>query len=254
MHRLPIEQQILLAAQAIGIAVLCFRLWRTGLHRIYVWFFGYLVVELAQILVPIVIPIGSQMYRNAFTAVEALSVCCYVLVVLELYSIILGGLAGIATWSRRYIKVTLAVAIVASLLALGLEKPPDTVTGYLFSFERAVILSLALFLLLLGTFLVYYPVPLNRNVLVYLTGYAVLFLPRCAITILNNMGYHLNRLWGSLLMGVDVLCLLFWVAGLSRQGETRTVVLGHQWNRADEARLLAQLEAVNDSLLRAGRK
>jgi hypothetical protein len=32
------------------------------------------------------------------------------------------------------------------------------------------------------------------------------------------------------------------------------VVVGHQWNPGDEQRLLAQLEAINSSLLRSGRK
>jgi hypothetical protein len=55
-------------------------------------------------------------------------------------------------------------------------------------------------------------------------------------------------------MGVYVTCLLFWLFALNRRGESRTLVVGHQWNPGDEQRLLAQLEAINDSLLRSGRK
>ena len=37
-------------------------------------------------------------------------------------------------------------------------------------------------------------------------------------------------------------------------GEIKRVVVGHQWNPGDEQRLLAQLDAINASLLRSGRK
>ncbi len=114
MYQLPIEQQVLLILQGGGLAWLCLRLWLAGLHRIYIWFFAYLLLELLQILIPVVVPVNTLLYRDAFVSSEILVVCGYVLVVLELYSIILKGLVGIASLSRKYIKITLGVAIVAS--------------------------------------------------------------------------------------------------------------------------------------------
>jgi len=254
MYQLPIEQQVLLVLQGGGLAWLCLRLWLSGLHRIYVWFFAYLLLELLQILVPFVVPVNTLLYRDVFVSSEILVVCGYVLVVLELYSIILRGLVGIASLSRKYIKITLGIAIVASLLVLRLEKSQDTLTGYLFIFERTVVLSLAFFLLLIALFLAYYPVPLTRNAIVYLVGYAALFLAHATALFINNLGYYLDRLWGDSLMVVYALCIAFWLFNLNERGERRTVVLGHQWNRADEARLLSQLEAVNNNLLRTARK
>jgi hypothetical protein len=254
MHRLPIAQQVLLAIQGVGFLALCVRLWWVGLHRVYVYFFTYLMLELLQILVPIFVPVQSLAYRNAFVVTEVLIVCSYALVVMELYSTILRDLAGIASVSRRYIKITLGLAILVSVLPLSLEKRADTVTAYLFVFERAVVSSLVVFVLLITGFLVYYPVPLNRNVIVYLLGYAVLFLTQATTLFINNLGYYLNQVFGTLLMGVYAACLLLWLFALDRRGENKTVVMGHQWNRADEARLLSQLEAINRSLLRVARK
>ena len=77
--------------------------------------------------------------------------------------------------ARHYIKITLVLAILLSLLLLRIEKTPNTLTGYLFMFERPILSSLVVFVLLISGFLVYYPVPLGRNVIVYLTGYARLF-------------------------------------------------------------------------------
>ena len=52
-------------------------------------------------------------------------------------------------------------------------------------------------------------------------------------------------------MTVSVLCLTFWIMLLNREGETKRVVVGHQWNPAAEQRLRAQLDAINASLLRS---
>jgi hypothetical protein len=126
--------------------------------------------------------------------------------------------------------------------------------GYLFSYERTVMSSLVVFVLLVGVFLLYYPVPLGRNVLAYLAGYSLYFLTKAALAFINNIGYIRNRLLGSIDMGVALICLALWLALLSRKGEDKRVVVGHQWNPADEQRLRAQLEAINTSLLRAGGK
>jgi hypothetical protein len=254
MRQLPIEQQILLALEIAGLLALCLRMWLTGLHRIYVNFFRYLVLEFLQTLIPLFVPLQSLLYRDLFVASQALIVAFYALVVMELYSVILRNLEGIASVARRYIQITLALAIFLSLLPLGIEKMPNTAIGYLFILERPILSSLVVFVLLISAFLAYYPVPLGRNVIVYLAGYAVYF-PMLATTVLfQNLGYFWNRQKGNVDMGVSACCLFFWLFALSRQGENKRVVVGHQWNPGDDRRVMAQLETINASLLRSGRK
>jgi hypothetical protein len=254
MHQLPIEQQILLILEIAALLTLCVRMWTTGLYRVYINFFRYLVLELLQALIPLLVPLESRLYRDLFVVSEGLIAAFDALVVLELYSVILRNLQGIAGVARRYIKVTLALAIVISLLPLLIEKTPNTLTGYLFIFERPVLSSLIVFVLLICVFLVYYPVPLGRNVIVYLAGYVVYFPMIAAMAFLQNLGYFWNRQKSNVDMGVTLACLVFWLLALSPQGESRRVVVGHQWKPDDEQRLLAQLEAINASLLRSGRK
>jgi hypothetical protein len=249
MHQLPIEQQVLLIAQLAAIVALCIRLWASGLHRIYVHFFSYLVFEFFQTLIPFIVPVQSLLYRDLFVGTQALLIILYALIVLELYSVILRDLEGVAGVARRYIKIALAFAAVLSLLPLRLEKLPNTPTGYLYIFERPVFSTLVAFLLLISGFLVYYPVPLGRNALAYLAGYAVFFSTVTATAFMNNMGYSWNRLIGNIQMVVAVSCLIFWLLALTRKGENKQVVVGHQWNPGDEQRLLAQLQAINSSLL-----
>jgi len=254
MRQLPIEQQILLILEIAALLILCVRMWMAGLHRVYVNFFRYLVLEFLQALIPLLVPLKSHLYRDLFVVSDGLIVAFEALVVLELYSVILRNLQGIASVARRYIKITLALAIFVALLPLTIEKTPNTLTGYLFIFERPILSSLIVFVLLICGFLVYYPVPLGRNVIVYLAGYAVYFPMIAAMAFLQNLGYFWNRQKSNVDMGVTLACLVFWLLALSRQGENKRVVVGHQWKPGDEQRLLAQLEAINASLLRSGRK
>jgi hypothetical protein len=254
MHQLPIEQQILLAVEIAAISILCLRMWAAGLYRVYVYFFGYLVLEFLQALIPVVVPLESRLYANSYMLSEALVTAFYALVVLELYSNVLRDLPGIAGTARRYIKVTVVLAVLIALLFLRLGKTVATLMGNLLSFERTVMASLVVFVLLVSAFLVYYPIPLGRNVIAYLVGYAVWFLTKATVALAMNFGQQWIRPLSSIAMGVSLACLIFWILVLSRDGETKRVVVGHQWNPADQQKLRAQLDAINASLLRESRK
>jgi hypothetical protein len=254
MHQLPIEQQILLVTQIVALVALFARMSWDGLYKIYIYFFGYLLVELLQLLIPVFVPLDGLLYRDSYVASQALVICFSALVVLELYSIVFRGLPGIGTVARRYIKVILVLAVVVSLLPLGLETTPNTLTGYLFIFERPVMTSLLILILMITVFLLYYPVPLGRNVPVYLIGYAVYFVTNATTIFIRNLGHYWSRPISDVQMVVYFTCLMFWLFALNRAGETRSVVVGHHWNPSDERKLLAQLEAINASLLRSARK
>jgi hypothetical protein len=47
---------------------------------------------------------------------------------------------------------------------------------------------------------------------------------------------------------------MFWLIGLNRRGETKTLVVGHKWRPDDEERLISQLKTINASIGRAARK
>lgn len=254
MHRLPFEQQFLAVAQAAAVIGLCIRLCLAGLQRVYPLLFGYLLASFLSICLPLAVPFDTLLYRNLWLIVESLIICLYVLVILELYSNVLHDMAGIASLSRRYIHIALAIAIVASLLLLVVEKNAAGMVAHLFVFERTIMFSLVLFMLLLTAFLVYYPIPLKRNIIVYSVGYTIYFLAKATAIFISNLGYYWTRELSNVRLIACLGCLLFWLFALNRSGETKTVVLGHQWNVEDEDRLLAQLKAINASLARTARK
>lgn len=248
MSGYPLEQQLLLALQTGALVGLTVRLWWTGLYRNYPCFFSYLLLDLIQTVVLVPIPLYGLAYRNAWMVTEGLIVCAHVLVILELCRVLLRGLPGITSVARRYVKWTLALAIVSSLLLLGAERVPATMTGYFLTCERAIVSSLVIVVLLMMLFLAYYPVPLNRNVITYSIGYAVYFLTKAGAIFLRNLGPMWQRELSTVLVGISTACLIFWLLTLSRRGEIKTIIAGHHWSSEEEERLLSHLKAINASL------
>lgn len=254
MLGLPQYQKFLIFLQMVALIGLVFRLFQTGLHRTYPVFFYFLVAEVAQSIVLSLTDYGSVMYRNLFLVTASTIVCFYVLIVLELYTIVWRNLTGIASLARTFTKISLGIAVVVSLLVLKFENRPANVVGRFIIVERSIILSLVFFVLLVTAFLVYYPTRLNRNVIVYSIGYAFYFLSTATALFVDNIRLLNITAVNYILLTVSALSLLFWLACLNRQGEKTEIVMGHLWDRRDETRLLRQLQDINASLLRTIRK
>jgi hypothetical protein len=250
MLRLLRYENLLLYVQLAAIVGVLVRFAATRLHRIYRFFFVYLIVLALQVLCALVIPHDTNPYAYSFLATEGLIVLLYALIVLELYSLVLRDLPGIASIARRYIKIALAAAILLSLAVLQLEQIPQGTISRFFTFESTIVCSLVFFVFLITVFLVYYPIPLNRNVIFYSIGYAFYFTTKALALFLRNTGHQWDK-FGFSLVTVATGCLLFWVFSLSQSGEQKTIVFGHRWNEKDERRLIEQLDAINKSLLRA---
>ena len=253
MHLPPVEA-FLFTLQTAALVALCFRLWHAELHRVYVYFFSYLVLMLLETGVLSVVGYGTVAYGYAWMATEALALGFYTLIVLECYATVLRDLRGIASVARRYIKGTIVVSTLAALVLLRLEGTPKSVFGYFYLLDRVVISSLLVFVILIMVFLVYYPVPLSRNVIVYSAGYAVYLLTKATALFVRNVSHEWQPQVSAILLAVSTACLMFWLIFLSREGETKTAVIGHKWHSGDEQRLLSQLKAINASLTRAARK
>lgn len=254
MLQLPLDQLVLVVAQAALLIALILRLWAAGLHRVYPFFFSYLLVDLLQTISLSAIPFRSRAYRDLWVASEGIIDCCYALIVVELYRVVLRDLPGIATISRRYITITVAVATLGSLLLLRLEETPRNYVSTFFVIERAIVFSLVIFILLVSAFLAYYPIPLSRNVVIYSIGYAVYFLTKATALFVRTLGHYVMPQISTVLLLVSTVCLLFWAFTLNRRGELNTMVVGHKWKQEDETRLLSKLKAINASLVEAGKK
>jgi hypothetical protein len=254
MHRFPTDVNVFLLLQNAILVVLVIRVLVTKLFRRYPCFLGYLLVACLQALIFSFVPYYSASYRYWWLITQALLTCFCALIVLELYGLILSDLTGIARRVRRYFKISIGVAILVSLLFLLVEKTPhDLYTGFMV-FDRAIVTSLLVFVLLLTGFLVYYPIPINRNLVVYSIGYAVYFLAKASGLLAVNVSNTGYRVFGMAVVAASTVSMLFWLVGLSRRGEEKTLVIGHPWNREDHDKVLERLKAINARLLRAGRQ
>lgn len=156
--------------------------------------------------------------------------------------------------ARRYVKVAFALGVILSLLILAWEKTPKGFVGTALIVDRVVVVALVVLVLLITAFLVYYPIPLSKNTVVYSLGFAVYFLAKAGGRVVENVSGNWYGQVNLLLVVVPTACLIYWILALNQKGEEKTVVVGHRWNPGSEERLLAQLKEINASLLRAARK
>ena len=251
--RLPLHEYALALLGTTALALLIARLLSSGLARVYKWFFAYLVVDFLQTVEPFVIPFKQvKVYGYTFIALECVMACLYALIVLELYSVLLRDLKGIAKIAQRYTIGAVFFSVVVALLFRSILPAPTSLLRQLWYFETPVVVSLLLFILLIAAFLLYYPVPLYRNALIYSAGYVVYFVAKAALLFLHNMRANdLSRICSTAAMSISTACIVFWAIFLNRAGERRTIAVGHSWSTvATQEQVLRRLNRLNDSLLR----
>jgi hypothetical protein len=241
-------------------AVLLLRLCYIGLVSRYKWFAAYLGIQVLQAAALFRVNRDSEAYAYSYMAVALLMAVVALLVVLELYGMVLKDYAGIGSLGRWMISGGWCVAALITLVTL-VPDLANTSDAYprllaLAIFQRAVNSALLVFMLIISGFLAWFPVPLSRNTVLHTILFAVMFSSTAILLLLRNtMGYDSSpyHLLSAIEMTVHLLCLLGWITLLKPQGESKTMVVGHRWQRGQSDRLVGQLDAINSSLLRAAR-
>ncbi len=242
------------ATPAIAVVAL-FRLWSNDLIVAYRYFCVYLLFSVAEFCVALFIPRTSEAYFYLFAIDEPIRWILQVCVLLELYALIVKGYPGISRTARKYVRVALGIAVVATLAlaAANHESGPGRfpVTETFFLISRVVTIGILLFLVLSLMFLSWFPIPLNRNVLIYLAGYGIYFFARALMFLLgNSLGAGWYQTLGFIALCVSVAVLMLWAVGLSRSGEALNVRVV-RWTPNHDKKALEQLESMNATLLRS---
>jgi hypothetical protein len=184
----------------------------------------------------------------------------YILVLLELYALVLESYKGLATVGRWALMAGLGLAVGISALSLGADLSSESeypLLRYWTVIDRGVQSSLELFLLFITMFLAWYPLKLSRNVVVHSVVYAAYFLSGACGVLIHNFWSESKLVEEAVNLGLSsatLLCLIAWIILLKPSGEHVTVAKRPLWSAADEEHLIAQLSAINASLLRAARK
>ena len=242
-----------------GTGLLAVRLYVSGLHRRYQTFFYYLVFATLQNGVLMIVNPRSGLYQRIWILTEPIEWVFYVLLLLELYSLVLEEHRGIQTMGRWVLYAALSIALLASLLGMVPRSgpmPKSHLLPYYFVAERAIYFSLVVFLLSILLFLMRFPVTLNRNTIVHYAVYSVYFLSNTVIFLLLSMvGKSVTRQINYTISAVTVGTLIAWLVLLNPAGEKYKVKLRPAWMPANrEAELIGQLNSLNAALLRATRK
>lgn len=242
-----------------GHALLLLRLWHARLLRAYPFFASYLAYRVVRGIALHGFKYGTNAYAWVFLTSEPLFWLAYILVVLELYSLVLRNYRGIASLGRWVLTAGLFASIVISGLSLqaDLSNPGERfpVILYFSVIERGVIFSLVIFLLLITGFLRWYPVPLSRNVIVHSMVCSLYFLSTTAGLLVRNItGHQVTAGTNLALVATSLICVVAWIATLSPAGEGRTIVLRRDWRPEEQQRLMDQLSAINSTLLRTARR
>jgi hypothetical protein len=229
-------------------------MWASGLARIYRLFCCYLAVDLISSLASLFIPYNTKLYGDVYFSDQTLKVVLAGLMLVEIYSLALERHPAMAQYGRRVVGYFLVAAAAIPVIALLLDHSKSRVSPYLrmfLLFERTMDGIMAIFLILISLFLLWFPIRLRRNVIVYIAGFIIWSLSRSGAA-------HLETLWPGnsaanfainiVEMCIVLGCLLLWLLGFQRKGEGRTAVVGHLWNRAEAERLTRQLDAINDRL------
>jgi len=236
-------------------AILAIRLFTADLYRRYRVFFFYLVFETLRATAVISLGQSSDSYQKFWVVSEPVEWLLYVLVVLEISSLVLQDYKGLST-AGRWVLIT---AVVGALLASGISLlAPSLLTGqgplmrYYYVAERAVYFSLVVFLLSNLGLLMQYPITLNRNTILHSMVFSVYFLGNTVIYLLLSMrGYDTLP---AVVVGMDMItlaALATWLVRLKPAGELSKLRLRPQWMPGKEEDLIGQLNHLNMALLRA---
>lgn len=246
-------ERLFLYAEPIAAVVLLMRLWHEELLSRYRFVALSLLCNVAEVGIR---PISrlSSVYFYVFTADEAIVSLVLIGLVIELFSLVVRDYPGIARSGRSFISLAFGVAILGSLLFTLFY--PQTGPGHAVTLEhyflvfRVVAFALMAFLMLLMAFVLWFPIPVSRNVLWLASGYSCYLTCRALTRFGANLfGPDKYILLSTIAMGVLVVCLGFWTIFLTRRGDNVDVVVGQGRKHGGTEIFVRQLEAINATLL-----
>ncbi len=204
-------------------------------------------------------------YRVTWLCIEVGVWVLWIWMVYALLHAILENLPGILKASKRALNVVFPMAIgVAAITAAPeyvasgasrIAMPLDFLVNLAFIVDRAIATVALLTILVMLAFILWFPVRMPRNLAVFSLGFIVYFSAQTALLLLRSFWAHEN--FAMVDDGVTVIlcaCLVYWIIFINSSGEQRPVTLGHSWQTVKRTKLIGDLEALNASLARAGRR
>lgn len=257
MHLISEFRWYLAVIQIGAFPILLTKLLRSGLYGTYRCFTWFVAFECIRLPLMWLIPFRSPTYAHVYFATQPILWFLYVLVILELFQLVLRNHAGISSLGKKALTWALVVSAGisgATLLFQLQEKTAESAVLFNFALlERLVTTSLLILLLCLIAFLSYFPVPLTRNVRIHALIFATYFAARAVVFWVRTLfGEQVGPVINLVVLALSVGCIISWTFLLTRAGEA--LATRQRPAPETETRLLAQLSAINDTLLRSSKK
>jgi len=243
----------------VGVVLTAVKLYRSGLFRVYPIFFAYFIFRVPHSVPPLILDTKSTAYAYYWVATEPVLLVFYILLVVELSRKVLSQYKGLYTVFRAGMIIAMVIAMIISAASLIPRLRPEMpqrsrILGYVYAGERAIDLTLALFILLILVLISRYPIHLSRNLRLHAFVYTVYFFSNTLGFVLRvAFGMRISDVPNVLLMTVTLGAMGAWLLWLNPKGEDRPAPV-RSLTEQQEHRLLAQLGSLNTTLLRVSRR
>lgn len=235
--------------------VLLWRLIHNKLYRTYSPLFCYWAIQTMGTIALLSVSLYSREYLYIYWAVQTVNILMAVFVVQDLYRMALLEHPAVASFARRSVLAVLAVSAALALPGIG---PDFTIrAGHypaihrFLTLERSMNFLTLLFLLIVSALLLWFPIRVRRNIVVYISGFVIFSASRAFGLLLTNLlPQSETRLMSTVLLGLTFVCLMLWIAGIQPEGELVTSTPGYRRNPETMQRLRHQLDSINAALAR----
>jgi hypothetical protein len=252
----PLTNAIWMLSIALETFVLARLLW-LQLWGPYRCLFSFLLVDLISTVALGNIRAHSNVYALTYMAAQIVCLAIAANLVRNIYRRAMGDYQALATFGAKAASgVIVSVAILsAAFIGLNMRVMPgrSQVLHWFFSFEQVMNVAIVLMLLLITAFVLWFPVNVKKNVVIYILGAAVYFLSRVVgLLAANSVSAKQLDTISACMISVAAACYLLWGLGFQPEGASAPVVTA-RWNPATAAHLNSQLAAINTALGRLGR-
>ena len=235
--------------------ILLWRLVHAKLYRTYGALFCYWMIQALGAVALMLAPMYTYRYLYGYWALQTITIFVAVFVVQDLYRITFLEHPAVASFARRSLLAALAIAATIALSGIALDftiLPGQYPAIHRFAtFERSMNFLILLFLLIVSVLLVWFPIKVRRNIVVYISGFLLFSASRSGGLVLSNLLPQSDtRLVSTVLLALTLSCLVIWIIGLQPEGELMTATPGYRRNPETMQRLNHQLDSINAALTR----
>lgn len=231
-------------------AMLAIRLIASGLARQYPVLTVYLGFLPARSLLLMAVYDNDALYGWAYVLTLPVLSLLTAGLGLEIYKLVLEAYSGLSVLGRRSLAAALTVGGLIAFLTvqMGLRVPnePYPTLRLFFLMDSWVSGVALLFLITLTFFVLWFPVPLKRNVAVYSFGLCARLVGVCAgYAVRVFAGAEYREMGGTVMMASDTLIFAVWLLAMTGAGEKRLPEGTIRRTAEERARLLEQLNSLN---------